>query len=193
MAYFDRNTYDRKREYAYNVSSSGIDEIAVAILKKQGITTDDDNFDFELENLVEELQPIADLSHERHEMHSSRDYSDDTSYFDVLGNQFSDDGLLVKVNELNDKYNIVEQKLPNYFEITEIDWEAGYDLKDLCEEYDIDYDDNWEEDSKQYNNAIEEVNIALMEENRRRKDEASKIIRDWFYVINKKYGTNFPS
>lgn len=186
MAYYSKDVYDRKREYAYNVSNLGIDEIAIAILKKQGITTDDDNFDEKLEDLVEELQPIVDLSHERHEMHSSRDTTDVT-YMDIIGNQYNvGETLLNKVNELNKKYHIIQQTLPDYFEIPEMDVDVD-DWEEICEYYGIEYDEN------DYNDMVEKAGNALITDNRNKKDYASETIRQWFSAINEKYGTNFPS
>ena len=184
MAYFSKDIYDRKREYAFQQSNKGIDEIALEILIKQGTKPEDEDFDEKLNDLIEELEPIQELSHERHNFHSSRDL--DSSYFDNIGNQYNwgEDTLLSKVNDLNKKYKIIEKDLPNYFNIPEVDYDVD-SIEDICDYYGIEYT---ELTNEIYDKAIE----MLQEDIRKSKDNASETIRAWFKEINNKYGTNFP-
>lgn len=181
-AFFSKEIYDRKREYAYGKTEEGLDLIAKAILER-------DNKEYteeDIEELVEELEPIQQLSHARHEMHSSADNTDVT-YMDTIGNQYTSTvTLLQKVNDLNKKYNIVEEILPDYFNIPEVDADID-SWEEICEYYGIKYNED------DYSDMVDKAVAALTEENRKTKDKASETIRSWFAKINDKYGTNFPS
>lgn len=187
-SYFTKDIYDRKREYAYNVSSSGIEKIAIAILKKHGITENDDNFDEKLENIVEELQPIADLSHARHDMHSTRDSVSDYEALDMIGNEFSTGNtLLEQVNKLNEKYKIINEELPDEMTVTYLSDED--DSTDIINEAILlgicDKEDTEDIDRDDVIQLLYSIYSYY-------KNKASNIIRDWFHKINKKYETNFP-
>ena len=78
MAYFSKEIYDRKRDYAYRISNEGLEKIALYLVaenpKYKDVTweSDDellDEIDSEIEGLIYELEPIAELSHKRHEIH----------------------------------------------------------------------------------------------------------------------------
>ena len=74
MAYFSKDIYDRKRDYAYRISNEGLEKIALYLVsenpKYKNADLDDedvqDEIDSEIEDLIYELEPIAELSHKKH-------------------------------------------------------------------------------------------------------------------------------
>lgn len=193
MAYFDKETYERKARYAYRISREGLEKIAVYLVsenpKYNNADLDDediqDEIDKKIEGLIYELEPIAELSHKRHEIHST-----DRSHFiygsvdlHKVGTEYSDGCLIDDVNELSEKYNLVNEKIP-YIKLPECDTYIDSD-EDILNYYGIDISDDEDEN---HINAYE----ALFEDWDDCIDNWSHSVRKWFRKLNEKFGTDFP-
>ena len=202
MAYFDKETYARKKEYAYKISKEGTEQIALWIFCKTNKLDFDkyenwysdflinsteeefenfnDNFSDSMENLLVDLEPIQDLSHARHDMHSSR--NGDMDCFDKLGTEYSlDDCLIDQVNYLVKNYELGLPKL-DLMPVPGVSLDDEYEL--IAEYFDV-----AEEDVKDdYDKYYDEI-IGIWRE---AKNKGSEAIRKWFSLVNKKFDTNFP-
>lgn len=193
MAYFSKEIYDRKRDYAYRISNEGLEKIALYLVaenpkyKNVNFESDDellDEMDSEIEGLIYELEPIAELSHKRHEIHSDGD----DSHMDWWDNEIID--IITKVTELNDTYNLINIDVPSIDyedEGVDLDWDNWL----ICDVLDLD-EDEYLEDGQWIDGKYDEVYEKACEYNRELKDEWSDSVRKWFKEINKKFDTDFP-
>lgn len=201
MAYFDKETYARKKEYAYKISKEGTEQIALWIFCKtnkldfdkyenwyddflENSTEEDfekfnDKFSDSMEDLLIELEPIQELSHARHDMHSSR--NGDMDCFDKLGTEFSDGCLIDKVNYLVKEFELGLPKL-DLMPVPVVSLDDDYE--EIADYFDVDKEDV-EDDYDTYYDRI----IGIWQEARNKGSEA---IRKWFSIVNKKFDTNFP-
>lgn len=192
MAYFSKEVYDRKRDYAYRISNEGLEKIALYLVaenpkyKNADLSDDEisDEIDSEIESLIYELKPIARLSHKRHEIHSN--HSD--SRMDWWDNEIED--IISEVNGLNKTYDLVKENVPSIDtddEGVDIDWDAWLvcDTLGLNEDEYLE-DGNWKDDK--FNDVYE----LVCEYNRDLKNKWSDSIRKWFKKINDKFGSDFP-
>lgn len=171
-AYFSKDVYARKRMYADKVALEGIQRIAY-------ILSEDGKGDYE--DILEELEPIEKLSHARHEMHSSSD--SDMDCMDDIGTQYSDGSLGYDAEQVNKKYGLVPGVSCNVGYIPEVMLTDDYDT--IADYYDTtpeDIEENWNDYAER-----------IMSEWRECKDDVSNKIRVWFYYLNEKFGTDFPS
>ena len=193
MAYFDKETYERKRNYAHRISREGLEKIATQLVledpKYENVNLDDedvqDEIDKEIEGLIYELEPIAKLSHKRHEIHSTNRGHFIADSFDLhkVGTEYSDGCLIDDVNELNKKYNLVDEKIP-YIKLPEVDFDIDSD-EDILDYYGINISDDEDEN---HTNAYE----ALFEDWDDCINKWSDSVRKWFRKLNEKFGTDFP-
>lgn len=217
MAYFSKDIYDRKRDYAYKISNEGLEKIALYLVsenpKYKNADLDDedvqDEIDSEIEDLIDELEPIADLSHFRHKLHSTKTsslFTVESANFDLpdqYDDNLSEDGLYYKVTELNKRYGLVNEKLPRMPDF----YDVPYSWLEVCDPYssddaeDIYNNDEFvsdkytlEEwlsfvDSEKIVEKLYELSYEIDEE---RKNNWSNSVRKWFKEINKKFDTDFP-
>lgn len=194
MAYFSKEVYDRKRDYAYRISKEGLEKMALYLVAenpkyKNADLEDDDvqeEIDSEIESLIYELEPIAELSHERHNIHSDNH----DAHMDWWTQET--ERIISEVSELNDKYNLVNQEVPSIDaedEGVDCDWDAWL----VCEILDLDGDEYLEDNFHFNDEKFDEVYELCCEYNRKLKDEWSNSVRKWFKEINKKFDTDFPS
>lgn len=136
MAYFTKEQYEAKREYAARVSASNEEILANARF------SDDD------------IETLIKLSHTRHKLHCAKG-EELRRLFDEVGTQYSFDKTLVDfANEIAEKYNLPNIHAPyipevdvsddnyliaEYFDISEEELEARYfeiynDIYELWEE-----------------------------------------------------------
>lgn len=179
MSYFTKDIYDKKREYAYKNSAEGVSLIAEKI-------SNENNLDFE--TLLEELQPIGELSHKRHELHSTdrRHFiSENVEVLNELGTQYSvEEDLIDKVNKINKKYNLTPKT------IRKIDADKpDVDIDSYSEIIEFYGEDIPTEEEEIKSKALD----LLYEDWDKEIEEWSNSVREWFYYVNKKYGSNFPS
>lgn len=193
MAYFSKDTYDRKRNYAYRISKEGLEKIALYLVsenpKYKNADLDDENvqdeIDSEIEDLIYELKPIAELSHKRHEIHSTdrRHFMSDSSDLHEVGTEYSDGCLIDEVNALNKKYNLVNEKIP-YIKLPEVDFDIDSD-EDILNYYGIDVsDDENENHTNAYETLFEDWDDCI--------NKWSNSVRQWFKELNEKFDTDFP-
>lgn len=181
MAYFSKDAYWNKKLYADKVAGESADAVADYILNQQGITDDNEDYEDLRDDLLEELEVLNKLSSERHEMHTS----DSCDCFDKLGNQYTyGDCLIEQVNALNKKYDLVDSYLSM---IAEPEATPDMSLEDLCEYYDIEYDED------NYHKILNRVTELLDDDWNRARDAASEEIRKWFGLLNEKTGSQYPS
>lgn len=192
MAYFSKEIYDRKREYAHGIAREGLEKIALYLVaenpKYKNADLDDedvqDEIDKEIENLINELEPIAELSHKRHEIHS--DGND--SHLDWWDNEIMD--IIREVRELNEKYNLINKDVRGFdYEEEGVDWD--WDNWLICDVLNLD-EDEYLEDGQWIDEKKDEAYEKACEYNRELKDEWSDSVRQWFKEINKKFDTDFP-
>lgn len=216
MAYFSKEVYDRKRDYAYRISNEGLEKIALYLVsenpKYKNADLDDedvqDEIDSEIEDLIYELEPIANLSHFRHELHSTKAsslFNTESADFD-LPKQYDDDSedcLYYEVMELNKKYGLVNKKLPPMPDFYDVpyNWLEVYDpyssdgAKDIYNEDEfVSKEYTLEEwlsfiDSDEITEKLYDLSYEIDEE---RKNKWSDSVRQWFKEINKKFDTDFP-
>lgn len=191
MAYFDKETYERKRNYAYRVSSEGLEKIANQLVledpKYENADLDDETIqeqiESEIEDLIYELEPIAELSHLRHNIHS--DGHDTSFHF-----SFQDSEIIDNANEINKKYNLNKNEIPypNTEDLPSLDDDNWL----LCEEFDLDEDEWLDEDGDWIGDKYEDIYEMVVERVREEKDRWSDSVRKWFRTLNEKFGTNFP-
>ena len=199
MAYFTKEEYQRKTEYACGVSEVGVIKLALALATKDSGFKYSDLEDAEIskklrlkvEPLITELQPIAYLSHARHEIHSTprtdflRDDSEVHQVMDRVGTKYSYDISLVdEVNELNKKYQLVDAEIPciSCVEImTSVD-----STEEILENYGKEISDNEEK-----NEAL--ARDLLFMDWDEKIESWSNYIKEWFGKLNQKFGTNFPA
>lgn len=204
MAYFSKEVYARKREYAYRVSREGLEIIANTLLVEEEFgtedkyneyidtLTDEEYLDFEeeweskVEDLVEVLEPLQELSHARHEMHSSSTMSD-YSIFEPFGNQWEGlSDLLVSVNDLIKDYDLGVKK--PLVEINAPEMGLNDTREDLFNYYGYEYD--LEDDD--YDDKELEVLNELSTDWRNAQDYYFQYLREFFGRINDRFGTDFP-
>ena len=165
MAYFTKEQYSRKREYAAKVATGYKD-----ILVNAGMSE-------------EEADKLIKLSHKRHELHCASG-AELRELFDELGTQYSVEITLIdEVNNLAHKYNL--PTIPQQ-EIPEVDIDDDYDL--IADYFGV----SEEEVQKDYEESIGEYHQDILLEWEKAKNKTSHDIRIFFYYINKKYGTDFP-
>ena len=191
MAYFSKDIYDRKRDYAYRISKEGLEKIALYLVsenpKYKNADLDDedvqDKIDKEIEDLIYELEPIAELSHLRHNVHSD---GHDTS-FDF---SFQDSEIIDDANEINKKYNLNKNEIPhpNTEDLPSLDDDNWL----LCEEFDLNEDEWLDEYGDWIGDKYEDIYEMVVEKVREEKDRWSDSVRQWFREINKKFDTDFP-
>ena len=184
MAYFSKEIYDRKRDYARNIADEGLELIALYIVShnKEYENYSDDDLDDEIEDLIEELEPIKELSFARHRMHSSSTY--DSEDVELIGSEYSDgDTLIDQVNELNDTYDLVKDDL-HYLDDPLVN-EETYEDEDVADYFDVEEDEVTDDMTYKF---VEH----LRDEWNEIKDKNSEYIRSWFRELNKKFGTKFP-
>lgn len=194
MSYFSKEIYDKKRDYAHKISKEGLEKIALYLIaenpKYKNADLEDENvqdeIDSEIENLIYELEPIAELSHERHNIHSTNRghfISNDSDLHEV-GTEYSDGCLIDEVNALNKKYNLVDKKL-NYIELPQCSFDIDSD-EEILDYYGEDVsEDEYENHEKAYKLLFEDWDNCI--------NKWSDSVRQWFREINKKFDTDFPS
>ena len=175
MAYFSKDAYERKSEHAYRVSVEGISKIAKKLSDEYNVGYDD---------LLEELEPIQQLSHLRHEIHSSKD----NGKLDFWNEEY--DEIINKVNSLSRKYNLSKSSVKGF------DYES---LPDLDLDNDINIDilglkrNEWLDDDGYLITDKKDIFFAMVNSTiRSQKDYWSDNVREWFWHLNKKFGTEFP-
>lgn len=185
MAYFSKEIYERKANRAYKISMEGIRAIAQYFVKKDGYSEDDEEYEDMIDNYAEIFEPVARLSHLRHEIHSNTKCR--LSGFEDL----SFDRLIDEVNELNRKYNLapVAVETMEWDSYVDINMENEVVLECLGieeEQWDKYLDENgdWKD-----SNEICDMVYRKMDEN---IDKWSESIRNWFGYINEKFGSDFP-
>ena len=165
MAYFAKDQYAGKKEYAAKVSADN-----EKILREAGMSE-------------EETELLIDLSHTRHELHSSRG-QELRNLFDKVGHQYSADETLVdKANKIAEKYNLPTMPAPG---IPEIDLDDDYDM--IADFFGV----TKEEVEKDFEENTGEYYQDILLEWEKAQNKASHDIRVFFYHVNKKYGTDFP-
>lgn len=193
MAYFSKDIYDRKRDYAYRISNEGLEKIALYLVsenpKYKNADLDDEDvqneIDKEIEDLIYELEPIAELSHLRHNIHSTDrgHFIADSSDLHKVGTEYSDGCLIDDVNELNKKYNLVDEKL-RYISLPQCDMDIDSD-EDILDYYGEDISEDEDENhEKAYELLFEDWDDCI--------NKWSDSVRQWFREINKKFDTDFP-
>lgn len=206
-AYFSKDIYSKKAEYAGKIAREGIEKIANDIIfkkykykdwndvydKLENSKLSDKQFDSkikkledEIEYLVIELEPIRDISHARHEMHSTDIRSDDSaeSAFYKLGtlDAYKGDFLIDKVNKLNKKYKLSKINIDIPKEPPSGFWQ---DSEDILDDFGEDVPDD-------ENDANDLAYALLYNAWREIQDKVSDNIRKFFKDINNKFDTNFP-
>lgn len=189
MAYFSKDAYARKREYAYKVSLDSLEILAIALLADNPKYADLDREDPEkldslVEDLIEELRPIANLSHKRHEIHSTdrSHFFSDVSELVTVGNEYSDGCLIDDVNSLNRKYNLVDTDVPIIGDVVVTSDDSTEDILDYYGK-DSSGDESTDHDlcySLMYDDWDSVINTW------------SDNVRSWFKKLNEKFGTDFP-
>lgn len=213
MAYFSKEVYDRKREYAYRTSREGLTAVATILaINDMGIdkkypeltldaweeyldSLDADEYnekDDELNDLISdyeiELEPLKELSHARHEIHStSREHFlvDDNPVHRLLtdvGTQYSDGGMVYEVNKLNKKLKLVDKDIPEMY-IPDVSMDDS--IEEVLEYYDIEVSDDYDEN-------VENAREALMNDYSEIVNDWSNSVRDWFGELNERFGSDFP-
>ncbi|MDD5928358.1 MAG: hypothetical protein PUC37_01015 [Spirochaetales bacterium] len=129
MANLTKEDFQRKTDYANRISKEGMDKIIYSILTKN--TTEENakiikeqidskTYSDEMLNLFIELMPIADLSHKRHEIHSTSvdKFVEKLIELQTIGTQYSlGDSLIDDVNRINKKYHLVDDDVPFISEV----------------------------------------------------------------------------
>lgn len=200
MAYFSKEVYDRKRDYAYRVSREGLEIIANTLLIEEEFGTEDKYWEYadtltdeeyedfkeewesKVEDLVEELEPLQELSHARHEMHSSSTISD-YSIFEP----FEDSYLLLDVNNLIKKYDLGVKKPLDDIKTPDMSWNDS--MEDLFDYYGYGEYDLEDED---YDDKELEIVDELTTDWRNAQNYYSQYIREFFGRINDRFDTDFP-
>ena len=185
MAYFSKEIYERKANYAYTISMEGIRAIAQYFVKKDGYSEDDEEYEDMIDNYAEIFEPVARLSHLRHEIHSNTQYR----LLEFWDSSF--DRLIDEVNELNRKYDLAPvavetMECDSFVDLimeNEIVLESLGIEKEQWDKY-LDENGDWKDD-----NEIGDMIDRKMDEN---IDKWSESIRNWFGYINEKFGSDFP-
>lgn len=169
MAYYTKEEYRRKAEYAYGKSTEGITMIAAAL----GVDE-------------EELEPIARLSHTRHKIHSTAasHFACDSSELAKVGTQYSDGSMIDDVNALNRKYKLVDGDIPCIHE-PEVEMSVDSD-EDIMDYYDKATDGMNDDDI--HAEAYDLICCDWAEI----IDQWSDAVRQWFGKLNERFGTDFP-
>lgn len=181
--FFSKEAYERKAEYAYRVSVESIIVIANNIAKTNNIQEDDIN------DLIEELEPIAELSHTRHTIHSTDRfhflYGNNVSrLLNAVENEYYEGELVYVVNGINKKYKLVDSDV-EYLKIPIMDLDI-----DSCNDIIEYYGEEVSED--EFENKDLAVNL-LYEDWDNKINNWSNSVRVWFGKLNKKFGSKFPS
>ena len=195
MSYFSKEIYQKKRDYAYTVSSKGLENVATYLVaenpkyKNADLSNDDifQEINSVIEDLINELEPIQQLSHKRHEIHSAnrRHFVNDSSELSKIGNQYSDGCLIDDVNRLNRKYNLVKDVVKLIGDVG-VSYDSDSD-EEILGYYGEDYvglDDN-EIHEKAYELMVWDWDATI--------NKWSDSVRAWFKEINKKFNTDFPA
>lgn len=184
-AYFGKDAYERKMEYAYKKSGEGIRAIAEYYAQKEGLTYDDDEYEDVVNDYETIFEPIAELSHLRHEIHSSGVHSN----LDFWEYQY--ETLIDEVNGLNHEYDLVPK------DVQYLDGESLPDMdimsnSEICDLMGWDKSDWLDEDGDllidKENMFYDNIAYAIREG----IDEWSDSVREWFWYVNEKFGTDFP-
>lgn len=186
MSYLSKDTYARKREYAYKTSSDGVERIASYIIA-DAMSPNDPNAEKRMDELVEELQPIAELSHKRHEIHSTdrSHFIYDSSELHEIGDDYSvGETLIDRVNALNDKYHLVDGYVGGFGEGVLPDFDTDTD-EEILSYYGeeptgndtMDHERCYELMTADWDNVI---------------NQWSRNVREWFRKLNQKVGSSFP-
>lgn len=218
MAYYNKDTYEKKKNYANKISKEGIESIALYYaLQDMGIRgkdmndcleewniyldsiEDEDTLDSEIETLEDKIEdyketfePIRILSHTRHEVHSTdrKSLVYDCSELHSIGTEYSTGETLIdQVNNLNREYNFTKKKIPIIRVIEpDSDIDSWEDILDYYDETPL-----TEEDDEDYEEKNRQLAIQLMIEDWDESiNEWSNSVRDWFKDINKRFDTDFP-
>lgn len=184
-AYFGKDAYERKMEYSYKKSGEGIRAIAEYYAQKEGLTYDDDEYEDVVNDYETIFEPIAELSHLRHEIHSSGLHYN----LDFWKSEY--ETLIDEVNGLNHEYDLVPK------DVKYLDWESLPDMdimsnSEICDLMGWDKSDWIDEDGDlivdKKNEFYDNVAYAISEG----IDEWSDSVREWFWYVNEKFGTDFP-
>lgn len=184
-AYFGKDAYERKAEYAYRISSEGISAIAEYYAQQDGLTYDDDEYEDAVVDYETIFEPIAELSHLRHNIHSSGLHYN----LDFWKSEY--ETLIDEVNELNEKYELapIDVEYLDYESLPDMDIMSNSEICDLMgwdETYWLDEDGDLIVDKK--NEFYDNIAYAIREE----IDRWSDSVREWFWYVNEKFGTDFP-
>ena len=195
MANLTKEEFQRKADYANRISKEGMDKIIYSILTKNTTEEkakiikeqiDSKTYSDEMFNLFMELMPIADLSHKRHEIHSTSvdKFVENLSELHTIGTQYSTgDSLIDDVNRINKKYHLVDDDVPF---ISEVELMLDVDSTEEILEY---YGEKTSDDDDADKNRI--LNL-LVEDWAEKIDSWSNSVRGWYGKLNEKFGTRFP-
>lgn len=195
MANLTKEEFQRKADYANRISKEGMDKIIYSILTKNTTEEkakiikeqiDSKTYSDEMINLFMELMPIADLSHKRHEIHSTSvdKFVENLSELHTIGTQYSTgDSLIDDVNRINKKYHLVDDDVPF---ISEVELMLDVDSTEEILEY---YGEKPSDDDDADRNRI--LNL-LVEDWAEKIDSWSNSVRGWYGKLNEKFGTRFP-
>jgi hypothetical protein len=184
-AYFGKDAYGRKAEYAYRKSSEGISAIAEYYAQQDGLTYDDDEYEDAVNDYETIFEPIAELSHLRHKIHSSG------THYNLDFWDYHYDTMIDEVNKLNDEYNLsqIDVEYLDYESLPDIEIMSNSEICDLMgldESEWLDGDGDLIYDKK--NKFYDEIAWAISDE----VDKWSDSVREWFWYVNQKFGTEFP-
>jgi hypothetical protein len=184
-AYFSKEAYERKKEYAYRKSSGGIRAIAEYYAQQDGLTEEDNEYEDAVNDYETIFEPVSELSHLRHEIHSSGMHYN----LDFWKSEY--ETLIDEVNELNQKYELAPT------DVKQFDYESLPDTEimsnsEICDFMGWDESDWLDEDGDlivdKKNEFYDNVAYAISEG----IDEWSNSVREWFWYVNQKFGTDFP-
>ena len=195
MGYFSKEVYQRKADYAYRISTAGLDKIVYSIITEN--TTEENakiikekidskTYSDEMLNLYMELMPISELSHKRHEIHSTscNDFVNNIIDLHTIGTQYSTgDSLIDEVNRINKKYHFVDDDIPF---ITEVELMMDVNSTEEILEY---YGEEPSDDDNADTNRVRELLATDWSE---KLDYWSDSVRLWYRKLNEKFDTNFP-
>lgn len=195
MANLTKEEFQRKADYANKISKEGMDKIIYSILTKNTTKEnakiikdkiDSKTYSDEMLNLYMELMPIVDLSHKRHELHSTPtdDFISNKCELHTIGTQYSTgDSLIDEVNRINKKYHLVDDDIPF---ISEVELMVDVDSTEEILEY---YGEKPSDDDNADSNRVREL---LAEDWCQKIDCWSYSVRGWYGELNEKFGTSFP-
>ena len=167
----------------YSILTKNTTEEKAKIIKEQ---IDSKTYSDEMINLFMELMPIANLSHKRHEIHSTSvdKFVENLSELHTIGTQYSTgDSLIDDVNRINKKYHLVDDDVPF---ISVVELMLDVDSTEEILEY---YGEKPSDDDDADTNRI--LNL-LVEDWAEKIDSWSNSVRGWYGKLNEKFGTRFP-